>query len=402
MLMLDKILSLIDRVVDAVRGADRWLLVVTVLLIVFGLAMISSVSVYESFKLSEKLGLDCADAAVNCNNFYLKRQSIHAMLGLVLMMICSMVPLSLWYTVSGPLFALGLCLLLLLFTPLGITLQGATGWLNIPGLPSIQPVELVKIALILYLARWLERRQEHVRSLSEGFFPYMIIVGLVVVLLALQPDFGSILVIVPTAFAIYFIAGASIRHLAISTAAVMSVALVLLSSVDHIRRRWEIFLNPEADETGLGAAWQVKQSLIAIGSGGWWGVGLGQSTQRFGFLPEVQGDTVFAAMAEELGLLRLVIFILGAYVLFAYRAYRIALDSNSRFGFLVAVGIGTWIIFQTLVNIGVNANLIPLTGITLPFISYGGSSLLALCVGVGILLGISRDKKGSVRKTHYR
>jgi cell division protein FtsW len=361
-------------------------------LILFGLAEVSSVSAYESFKLSsQKLGLDCGiESTINCNNFYLKRQFFHVIIAFIALFVVFLFPLSFWHKMAPLFFFIGLCLLFLLFTKYGITLKGATGWLDIPGLPSIQPVEIVKITLILYLARWLEKRQEVVRSLEEGFLPYSFIVGLVVVLLALQPDFGAILVIVPSVFAMYFLAGARLTHLIVSFIIISFVALFLLSNVDHIKKRWEAFINPEVDKEQLGSRWQVQQSLIAVGSGGLWGVGISQSTQRFGFLPEVQSDTIFAAISEELGFVRVIFFILGGYILFTWRGLRIAGNSGSRFGFLVAAGITIMITLQVIINIMVTIHLLPLTGITLPFMSYGGSSLIISAAAVGILLRISQ------------
>jgi cell division protein FtsW len=313
------------------------------------------------------------------------------------------IPFTFWRKAAPFVFFVSIVLLLILFTHLGVNYKGATGWLNIPFLPSIQPVEIAKIGVVLYFARWLERRKEDLQSLENGFFPFLFILGIVVLLLILQPDFGSVLVVVPIAVVMYYIAGAKLTHLISGFIVAVLVTVMVVATVPHVRNRFSVFIDPSVDPKSRNIGWQIQQASIAIGSGGWLGAGFGKSIQKFGYLPEVQGDTIFSAMAEELGYVRMFL-LLCAYLFIAYRGYRIAKNAPNRFSSLVAVGITTWFVWQSLVNIAVNIQLMPLTGITLPFISYGGSSLTTLLVAAGILLNISRyaGKETVVRRRGIR
>jgi cell division protein FtsW len=208
-----------------------------------------------------------------------------------------------------------------------------------------------------------------------------------VVLLAMQPDFGSVLVIAVIAASMFFAAGGSPVHIMGGALMAAAMAYPIIMSKEYIRNRFLTFLNPELDPLKIG--FQIKQALIAIGSGGLFGVGFGKSIQKFGYLPEVQGDTIFAAAAEELGFIR-ICFLVAAYIFIAYRGYRIAGNAQDRFSMLIATGITSWFAFQAIINMGVNLAILPLTGLTLPFISYGGSSLMVTMLAAGILLNISR------------
>ncbi len=369
---------------------DYPLFTVIFALVVFGLVMISSVSVFESYNITKEL----ADKFPNLypspsNDFYLWRSLGHVALALPMWFLAMRVPVSFWRKAAPYVFFVSIILLMLLFTDFGLKLKGSTGWLNIPLLPSIQPVEIAKIGIILYFARWLERRKEELQSLENGFLPFLLILGAIVILLALLPDFGSILVIVPIAVVMYYIAGARMLHLVTGFLLALLFFSVVVATVPYVRSRFNVFLDPAVDPKSRNIGWQIQQALIAIGSGGLFGAGFGKSVQKFGYLPEVQGDTIFSATAEELGFIRLLL-LLSAYIFIAYRGYRIATNAPNRFSSLVAIGITTWFVWQSLVNIAVNIQLMPLTGITLPFISYGGSSLTALLIAAGILLQISK------------
>jgi cell division protein FtsW len=208
------------------------------------------------------------------------------------------------------------------------------------------------------------------------------------VLVAVQPDLGSFLVLSMIACIMFFIAGGNLFHLLLGGGLAGLFGLPLILSQGYIRDRFSAFLSPDDPTISETIGFQIKQALIAIGSGGLFGVGYGKSIQKFGYLPEVQADMIFSAMAEELGFFRLLI-ILAMYSLLIIRGYKIAREAPDRFGFLVATGITTWIAFQTILNMAVNLSLFPLTGLTLPFISSGGSSLLSILMGVGVLLNIS-------------
>lgn len=392
---------------------DLLLAGITAVLTVFGLAMIASVSVFESYQITERLvnqGLRDAPS----NSFYLWRSFIHVCLGLGAMSVTMLIPYRLWETLALPLFAATLLLLLVVFLPgIGADYGTANSWLRI-GPFSLQPSEFLKLTLIFYLAVWLQKREQLIGTLKEGFLPFSTLLLLSTVLVAIQPDLGSFLVLSSIAITMFFIAGGNSIHLLLGSAIAAFMGLPIILNEEYVRNRFRAFLSPDDPSISETIGFQIKQALIAIGSGGFFGVGYGKSIQKFGYLPEVQADTVFAAMAEELGFMRLMI-IMGMYSIFVWRGYRIALNAPDRFGTLVAAGITTWVAFQTALNIAVNLSLFPLTGITLPFISYGGSSLLALLAGVGILLNISmysteeaalarrtsRKKGNSTRKRRY-
>jgi cell division protein FtsW len=373
------------------RRIDVLLLGITIVLVFFGLAMISSVSVFESYQLTSRIAEEPSNA------FYLWRSFMHAVTGFVGLSIAMVIPYRLWERLALPLFACVCMLLVAVFIP-GISTEYGTArsWIRL-GPFSLQPSEFLKLALIFYLAVWLQKREALISTLREGFVPFASILLLATLPVAIQPDLGSFLVLGAIAVTMFFVAGGNLLHVLLggSIAAVMGLPLIL--SKEYVRNRFAAFfsllqspggqLSPEnpACET---IAYQICQALIAIGSGGPFGVGYGKSIQKFGYLPEVQADMIFAAMAEELGFLRLLI-ILGMYGVLIWRGFLIAREAPDRFGFLVATGITTWIAFQTCLNVAVNLALFPLTGLTLPFISYGGSSLLSNLVAIGVLLNIS-------------
>jgi cell division protein FtsW len=263
----------------------------------------------------------------------------------------------------------------------------ARSWLVLAGF-SIQPSEILKLTLVFYLAVWLQKREQLIATFKEGFVPFVTLLVLSTFIVAIQPDLGSFLVLSCIAVTMFFIAGGNIVHLFSGGALAALLGLPMILQEEYVRNRFKAFLSfsdPTLSET---IGFQIKQALIAIGSGGLFGVGYGKSVQKFGYLPEVQGDMIFSAMGEELGFLRLLI-VIGMYAVFVIRGYKIAREAPDRFGFLVATGITTWVACQSLINISVNLSLFPLTGLTLPFISYGGSSLLTLMIGVGILPNIS-------------
>jgi len=242
--------------------------------------------------------------------------------------------------------------------------------------------------MIFYLALWLQKREQLIGTFKEGFVPFGTLLLLSTILVAAQPDLGSFIILAAIACTMFFIAGGNLLHLLMggTLAAVMGLPIILQE--DYIRNRFHAFFSAGDPTLREGIGFQISQALIAIGSGGLFGVGYGKSIQKFGYLPEVQADMIFSAMAEELGFFRILI-ILTMYGIFIWRGYRIAQEAPDRFGFLVATGITTWIAFQALLNISVNIALFPLTGLTLPFISYGGTSLLMTLASVGILLNIS-------------
>jgi cell division protein FtsW len=388
------------------RQIDTVLLIVILSLVAFGVMMISSVSVYESYQLTSGMAQrGLLDEPTN--SFYLWRHMWRVALAIPLCVFMIYLPINIWKKGALGLFVASLLLLGVLFLPgVGANYGTSTSWINLPFIPSLQPAEFVKLALIFYLAVWMEKRQELVRSFQYGFFPFTILLSIVVVLLAWQPDFGSVLVISIIAASMFFAAGGSIFHIFGGAFLAALIAYPIIMSRDYIRNRFMAFFDPSIDP--LNVSFQIKQALIAVGSGGLFGVGFGKSIQKFGYLPEVQGDTIFAAAAEELGFIR-IMFLIIAFLVIAYRGFSIANRAPSRFAMLVAVGITSWFTFQAVINIGVNLALLPLTGLTLPFVSYGGSSLIANMMGAGVLLNISRyaqekthtSYRRRVRRTHY-
>jgi cell division protein FtsW len=369
------------------RRMDLLLLGIAIGLTLFGLAMIASVSVFESYQLTQRL----AEQGLRdgpTNSFYLWRSSMHVFIGFSAMCVTMMIPYQLWQRYARLLFLLTIGLLILLFMPgLRNDYGTAQSWLQIAGF-SVQPSEFLKITLVFYLAVWLQKKEQLIGTFKEGFIPFVILLVLSTLLVAIQPDLGSFLVLSSIACIMFFIAGGNLLHLAAGGALAAAFGLPVILSKEYVRNRFHAWLNPSDPTLSEGIGFQIKQALIAIGSGGLFGVGYGKSIQKFGYLPEVQADMIFSAMAEELGFFRLLI-ILTMYSLFVVRGYKIAREAPDRFGFLVATGITTWIGVQALINMSVNLSLFPLTGLTLPFISYGGSSLLTTLAGVGILLNIS-------------
>ncbi len=362
-------------------------------LIGIGIVMISSVSVYESYELTK-------NSDNPTNSFYLWRHFNRAIISVFACIVGIYIPLNFWKRMALPFFIVSFLLLTALFLPgIGADYGTANSWIDLPFLPSVQPSEFAKLALIFYLALWMEKRQEHIRTMQYGFLPFTILLSSIVILLATQPDFGSVLVISTIAASMFFGAGGNILHILMGGSLASAAAYPIIMSNDYIKKRFLSFLDPEIDPLGIG--FQVKQALIAIGNGGFFGVGFGKSIQKFGYLPEVQGDTIFAATCEELGFFRMAIFVF-LYIIIAYRGYIIAFNSNDRFGKLVAIGITSWFTFQAMINMGVNLAILPLTGLTLPFISYGGTSMIINMLAAGILLNISRNGQGISSSTSRR
>lgn len=373
------------------RRMDLLLLGIVIGLTLFGLAMIASVSVFESYQLTQRL-TDKGLMEAPSNSYYLWRSSMHVFMGFVLMGVTALIPYHMWQRLAKYLFLVTIFLLILVFIPgIGNDYGSAHSWLQIFGF-SLQPAEFLKLTMIFYLALWLQKREQLIGTFKEGFIPFVILLVLSTLLVAIQPDLGSFLVLSGIGITMFFIAGGNTFHLLLGGALAAVMGLPVILSKEYVRNRFEAFfqmlLTPDDPSVREGVGYQIVQAIIAIGSGGPFGVGYGKSIQKFGYLPEVQADMIFAAMAEELGFFRMLI-ILTMYSILIVRGYKIAREAPDRFGFLVATGITTWIAWQSIINMCVNLSLFPLTGLTLPFISAGGSSLLSVLIGVGILLNIS-------------
>lgn len=373
------------------KRPDYILLGVTVFLILIGLLILSSVSAF----LAEK----------NLSNpyyFFSHQVLFGVFLGIILGFLAFKTPLAKLKRWSIFLLLLNIILLSLVFVPgLGFKSGGATRWLKVGSL-TFQPSEILKITFPLYLAAWLSSRQPKrgnsrefsgkaksgfkIAGLSQNFIPFLVILAVISLFLTLQSDIGTLAVIAGVAILVYFIAGTPLWHifLILGSASVALFTLIRISS--YRTERWLVFFNPDIDPMGI--SYHVKQAMIAVGSGGIWGKGFGLSQQKLGFLPQTLGDSIFAIFAEEAGFLGAA-FLIFLFLIFLWRGLKITNDSKDLFLKLLSFGIFSQIVLQAFVNIGALIGLLPLVGIPLPFISYGGTHLVIELIGVGILLNIS-------------
>jgi cell division protein FtsW len=285
---------------------------------------------------------------------------------------------------------LSVLLLVMVYMPgIGLKLGGSERWVKIFGL-AFQPSEFVKVTFLLYMSVWLAARKQEAKTVQEGLMPFLFATGIVGLLLILQPNTGSMSVIVISAVMMYMIAGAPWGWFALMGAGGVGLLALLIKLTPYRAARFMTFLHPELDPKGIG--YHINQAFLAIGSGGLFGLGYGHSRQKFLYLPEVAGDSVFAVMAEEMGF-----FITSAFIVllgfFVYRIIKIAEGAPDEFGRYLATGIGSWIAVQTVLNVSSMMGLLPMTGVTLPFVSYGSSAFLALAMGMGLVASISRQSR---------
>lgn len=355
----------------------KQLIIIVFLLVIFGLVMLSSAGIVEGQK---KFGSPY---------YYVKHQLLFGALpGFILLFLFSRVPYSYWRKLALPILFFALALMILVFVPkFGITLRNTRSWLRIGHYYTFQPAEALKLGLVIYFAAWFSNRSERVRNWSYGIVPFFAVMGFVGLLLMLQPDLGTLVVVVAIALGVYFVAGIKVRDFIIisSVGAIVLAGLIIISP--YRINRIKALIDPSRDPRGT--SYQINQSLIAIGSGGIFGVGFGQGTQKLGFLPETVGDSIFAVIGEELGLVG-TLGTIGLFVILSMMLLRIARTTSDRFGQLYIIGIMTWIMSQTFINMAAITGIGPLTGIPLPFISYGGTALLTLLAGMGIVLNIAK------------
>lgn len=362
---------------ESKKKPDYVLIVSILALIISGLIVLSSASAVLSY---ERFGT---------NYYFFTHQLLYGVLfGVLAFYITSKVDYHHWKKLAALMLVLTIIFLLIVFIP-GLSLEygGARRWIHLGPL-TLQPTEMAKLTFILYLATWLDKRQKGIKDWKYGFLPFVTILGAVSFLIILQPDFGTLSIIIIAAIATYFVAGAKFSHLAVLGGGGLSLFLLLIKLAPYRMARLTVFLNPEIDPQGIG--YQINQSLLAIGSGGLFGRGLGKSIQKYNYLPEASGDSIFAIMAEELGFLRVLILI-TLFLILAMRGFMIAKKAPDFFGQLIAIGIISWISFQAFLNIAAISGLVPLTGVPLPFVSYGGSALLFSLAAMGILVNISKQ-----------
>lgn len=378
----------------AVPGQDRpdmVLLGVAAILLAIGLLMVASASI--------ALGDRQHDNAF----YFLERQLLAAVMGLAAAWCMVKIPTRVWQQLAPWLAAIAILLLIMVLLPgLGRTANGSTRWLNIAGINIMQVSEPVRLLLLIYIADYAVRRNQEIRSSSLGFIKPLAIVGLAAGLLLMQPDFGSAVLLIGISFAVLFLAGARLRDVGFTLGPVV-IGFALLAKFSPYRmKRLTGFWDPWADPYGDG--FQLTQSLIAIGSGEWTGLGLGASVQKLFYLPEAHTDFIFAVIAEEFGLLGSLVMIL-LYVLLIWRALVIARAAAAREHFFqayIAFGLGVWLALQAAINLGVNMGVLPTKGLTLPLVSYGRSSLLVTLAALGLLLRIDLENRGIASATRRR
>lgn len=368
---------------------DTVLALSVLFLLIFGLIMITSIGVPKSISLSapDVLYPNCSDSNVDCYLLF-KKHVFRLFISIIAFFIALKLPLKFWKKISIVLYAIIVILLFSVFVFGKNFGTIATNWLVFFN-TSFQPSEFAKLAIILYLAYWLSKKGDAIQDFRSGFIPFCIISGLIILPIILQNDYGSTIILGIISITMYFVAGARVKHLAFGFLVAMIFSIIVISAVPHVRERFQGFMRV-GEECIEDYCWQSQQANIAVGSGGFFGKGLTQGVQKSYWLPQASDDFIFAASAEELGFLR-IIFVILAYFLIAMRGYNIANKSKNNFELFSAVGITTWIVVQAFMNIAVNTALVPVTGITLPFVSYGGSSLMAGLIGIGILLNISKN-----------
>jgi cell division protein FtsW len=358
------------------RGAAWGLFTIVLLLTCIGIVMVYSASSVA------------AQAQYHDGTWFLKRQLLYEALGLVAMSAAWRIHYVRLRRLTLPLLAATLASLVLVLLPhVGRMAGGARRWLSFGGPLNFQPSEMAKLALILYLAHFLANRGERTREFGAGLIPPLLVLGLAAAPILKQPDLGSALILVLITFAMLFAAGARLEHLGAVAAAAVPAVLAVILRAGYRTQRLFAFVNPWRDPRGSG--FHIIQSLLAIGSGGLLGLGLGHSRQKFFYLPERHTDFIFAIIGEELGLVgSMVVIILFAAL--AIWGFRIAARCQDRYGALLASGLTTMLVGQAVLNIGVVSGSLPITGVPLPFISFGGSSLVLNDIAVGMLLNISQ------------
>ena len=355
---------------------DFVLLSLASVLVVFGLIVLSSASSVVAF---DKWG----------NSFYLVKHQIFFGLipGLIFFIVALRTPYIFWRKIALPFLGVTVALLILILIPgFGSSLGGSRSWLILGGV-SFQPSELAKIVMIFYLAAWFERKDKMVKDFGYGFVPFLCILGMIVLLLVLQPDVGTMTIVVAIAMIMYFVAGAAWRHVVAIGGLGLALLGILIKFAPYRAARLMTFVRPELDPQGVG--YHINQALLAVGSGGFFGLGFGQSRQKFRYLPEVSGDSIFAVMAEELGFFITAAFIVILFLLLR-RLIRLAVQAPDAFSRFVIVGVTAWFGIQGLVNISAMLGLMPLTGLPLPLISYGGTSLALSLFALGVVGNISK------------
>jgi len=370
---------------DNSAGVDSVLLGVFISLLMLGLVMV----------FSSTIAMGDQDLSTNTSHFW--RQLVHVVIGVSLTIAVACVPVWIWQKLSLPLLAMAvISLVVLLF--IGIEVNGSRRWFSIMGV-RVQPAEFAKVAIVLYAASYLTRRQSEIRKFSKGIVNIAIVIAIMGGLLLMQPDFGSFVVMTATVGLMMFIGGIRISHTLLCLMAIVIAMYFMIITSPYRVDRFMGYLNPWADPFGSG--FQLTQALIAVGRGEVFGVGLGASIQKLYYLPHANNDFILAVIGEELGLIGILLVIV-LYALLLHRALvvsRAAELVGRIYAARLAQGIGFLLVFQAVINIGVNLGALPTKGLTLPFISYGGSSMLVCCIAIGLVFGVDRQNRtGELKK----
>ena len=368
-------------------GMDRILLCVTITLALVGLVMVFSASAVVAGK------------RFHDSWYYLKRQLAWLAFGLMILHVVSQVDYIWWKRLALPLLGLIIVLLVVVLIPsIGVAANGARRWLRL-GPISIQPAEMAKLIGVIYLAAYLAKKEDRLQHFSTGLLPALLVIGVLSGLVLLEPDLGTVVVLGLVTGGLLFVGGARVSHLSTLALSAVPIGLALVLTSSYRRQRLMAFLEPWRDASDTG--FQITQSFLAFGSGGLFGVGLGEGKQKLFFLPEAHTDFVLALVGEELGFVGTGIVVLF-FALFVIRGFQISTRARIPFGRYLGIGITTLIGIQALINACVVTGLLPTKGLTLPFVSYGGSSLVISLTGVGILLNISRDRQAGREETRQQ
>ena len=356
-------------------GYYRSLLIIIFLISIFGISMLLSASTAYSIKY------------YGSSTYIFKKQLFFMLAGFIVMFLTSKIDYNFYKQIAYPLYILGLFLLILTYIPfIAHKIKGAHRWINL-GLIKLQPSEFVKIFVIILLAYLIEKKQDIIDNFSKGFLPFIVIPGISMILILKQPDFGTFLIIGLVVFIMIFIAGTRISYILSVVLSAIPVIYFLIMSTPYRKMRFLAFLDPWKLYKTFG--FQIAQSLISFGSGGFWGCGIGNSVQKLFYLPEAHTDYIFAIIAEELGFFG-VLGVVGLFLALFFVCLKISLKIEDLFGKLLGLGFSFLIIIEVLINTGMCMGLLPPKGIALPFFSYGGSSLLSKYFMLGIMLNLAK------------
>lgn len=364
------------------------LLSATLILLGFGLVMVYSASSVESL------------AADGSTFGQFAKQFLFALLGVPAMLWISRRPVSFFERYGPPSLGIAIILLVLVLIPgIGVDVGGQQNWIGLPGGFNLQPSEFTKLAFILWSARLLTLRQDRLTDWKEVLLPFLPVAGGIILLILLEGDVGTALVFMPIVGMMLFMVGVPMRLFGLIGALLLGVIALMSITEGYRMQRFATWLNPEADPTGAG--WQVIHGKMALATGGWWGVGLGGSREKWGALPEAHNDFIFAVIGEELGLFG-TLFVLFLFGVIGLVAIRIARRTDSMFVRLATMGIVAWLFTQTLINVGAVIGVLPVTGVPLPLVSYGGSSLVLVLAAIGVLLAFARCEPAAAAYTKQR